>query len=407
MEPEYEALLKRERAARIEAEAAARTRDEFLAVVSHELRAPLNGIQCWSHIIERHVVESDNAPLLQRAVNGIKTGISQQVRLLENLLDVTRMLSGKLRLVMQPVSMLPLIRTIVEDFAPAAAAKQIRIACDCRLSDEQVEGDPDRIHQVLSNLVSNAIKFTPAGGHVELSAAGCGQHIEITVSDDGAGIAPEFLPHLFDRFSRHDMAAAHCHGGLGLGLFLVRHLVALHGGAVGAHSDGCGMGARFTVNLPMRQPDRQRNIRLTMDGAEPAASPSLSGIGVVLIVDQQEARESLANVLTAVGAQVFTAACAGDVLHHLAAAQPDDMPDILICDIGMPGEDGYAALAKLRAWKIDEETAPLRHVPAIALTAFAERKDRIRALTAGFRMHMAKPVAPDELIVAIAMMTAR
>jgi signal transduction histidine kinase len=250
--------LAHERAARIQAEAASRARDEFLTIVSHELRAPLNGIQCWSHIIESQVADLEQAVLLQRAVKGIKTGISQQARLIEDLLDATRMLGGKLRLLMQPVTLLPLIQSTVAGAQEAAASRRIRLASDYRIADEQVEGDPDRIRQVLANLLSNALKFTSAEGNVLVRAVGRGRYVDITVEDDGIGIAPDFLPHLFDRFNQQDAGQLqHQHqGGLRLGLFLVRHLVELHGGTVSAQSGGHGAGSAFTVTLPKRARER-------------------------------------------------------------------------------------------------------------------------------------------------------
>jgi CheY-like chemotaxis protein len=408
MEPENDVLLARERAARIQAETAARARDEFLALVSHELRAPLNGIQCWSHIIESHVKNSDGAPLLQRAVNGIRTGISQQVRLIEDLLDVTRMLSGKLRLVVQPFAMLPVIQSAVESVQEAADAKGISISSDYRIMDEQTEGDPSRIQQAFCNLLSNAVKFTQTDGNIWVTAAVNGDRMAITIRDDGVGISPEFLPHLFDRFSQQDTSTTRGHSGLGLGLFLARHLIDLHGGTVTAESPGPGKGAQFTVTLAIRT-DHVRERVPAMPGSKSVSADdaALAGVNIMLIDDQEEARESLLHVLEGAGANVLAACCAAEALERIANGVGMIAPDILVCDIAMPGEDGYAALRRLRGWKTDGGLAPLQHVPALALTAFSQREDRIRALTAGFGMHMAKPVAPEELIVVIATMLSR
>ncbi|MDB5761297.1 MAG: domain S-box protein [Herminiimonas sp.] len=408
MERENEVLLARERAARIQAETAARARDEFLAIVSHELRAPLNGIQSWAHILENFVKDSGSSPLAQRALNGIKTGVAQQVRLIEDLLDVTRMMSGKLRLVKQPFMLLPVIQAAVESVRDAAAAKHIGIKCTWQITDEQIDGDSDRMQQIIWNLLSNSIKFTPQDGNVWLTARSTGARIEVTVGDDGVGISREFLPHLFDRFSQEDTSSTRGHSGLGLGLFLVRHLIELHGGSVEADSPGEGKGTIFTVNLPLRTGRDKYMQAAQSDSADNAGPlPSLNGLRILLIDDQEEARESLALVLASAGANVFAAASAREVIDWLPMVEPDELPDVLVCDIAMPVEDGYSVLRKLRAWQNAKGLAPLQRMPALALTAFAQREDRIRALTAGFQMHMTKPAAPEELIIVIAMMASR
>jgi signal transduction histidine kinase len=405
MEQEHTLLLERERAARIQAESAARARDEFLAIVSHELRAPLNGIQSWTHILENHVPEGTTGSLARRALNGIKTGVAQQVRLIEDLLDATRMLSGRLRLVKQPFALLPVIQAAVESVRGMASAKRIAIHCNTQLVEEQIHGDPDRIQQILWNLLSNAIKFTPQDGNVWITADGSEGQAQISVRDDGIGIAPEFLPHLFDRFSQHDTSTTRGHSGLGLGLFLVRYLIELHGGSVRVESPGPGKGASFSALLPLRT-SREKYVAYP-DAASRASLPSLTGLRILLIDDQEEARESLGEVLGAAGANVFPAASVMEVLEWLPGAAPEDMPDILVCDIAMPVEDGYSVLRKLRAWDNGKGKVPLQRLPALALTAFAQREDRIRALTAGFQMHLPKPVSPEELIIVIAMIAMR
>jgi PAS domain S-box-containing protein len=408
IEKERDDLLARERSARIQAETAARARDEFLAIVSHELRAPLNGIQSWAHVLENYVGQATAAPLAQRALAGIKTGVSQQVRLIEDLLDVTRMMSGKLRLVKQPLALLPALQAAVESVRALAAAKRISITCTYRITSEQVEGDADRVQQIFWNLLSNAIKFTPEGGNVWLNALDTGEDICVTVRDDGIGISPDFLPRLFDRFSQEDTSTTRDHSGLGLGLFLVRHLVELHGGHVTAESPGDGKGATFVVHFPMRA---RADKYLTLNPPDASAAgmklPSLAGLRVLLIDDQEEARESLSVVLSSAGADVFAASSAHDALAWLPSCGEQDLPDLIVCDIAMPGEDGYSVLRKIRNWKTPEGGTPLHRLPALAVTAFAQREDRIRALTAGFQMHMTKPVAPEELIVVIDMMVTR
>lgn len=409
MEKERDELLIRERAARIQAETAARARDEFLAIVSHELRAPLNGIQSWAHVLENYLKDATSAPLAQRALAGIKTGVGQQVRLIEDLLDVTRMMSGKLRLVKQPLALLPLLQAAVENVQAMAAAKSINLTCTYRITSEQIEGDSDRMQQIFWNLLSNAIKFTPPNGHVWLTASHIDHNIHVMVRDDGIGIPAKFLPQLFDRFSQADTSSTRDHSGLGLGLFLVRHLAELHGGSIRAESEGEDRGTTFTVQFPLRVRNDKYNATATLEdsGAVAGPLPSLNGARILLIDDQAEARESLTVLLTAAGADVFAAESALQALAWLPTIAGNALPHVLICDIAMPGEDGYAALRKLRSWKLDGEHAPLQRLPALALTAFAQREDRIRALAAGFQMHMTKPVAPEELIVVIDAMVVR
>jgi PAS domain S-box-containing protein len=408
MEKERDELLARERAARIQAETAARARDEFLAIVSHELRAPLNGIQSWAHVLENYVKDATAAPLAKRALQGIRTGVGQQVRLIEDLLDVTRMMSGRLRLVKQPMPLLPVLEAAVESVRGMAAVKRIGITSSYRITDEQIDGDSDRIQQIFWNLLSNAIKFTADNGNVWIDAAPNGNEICVTIRDDGIGVSSEFLPNLFNRFSQEDTSSTRDHSGLGLGLFLVRHLLELHDGRVQADSGGEGRGTTFSVYLPLRTPS-EKYIPAAGGGtgADDVPLPSLGGLRVLLIDDQAEARESLTIVLTNAGAKVFAAASAKDALDWLPTLGSADYPDVLVCDIAMPGEDGYSVLRKVRAWTMEDGSTPLQRMPALALTAFAQREDRIRALTAGFQMHVTKPVAPEELIVVIDTMAAR
>jgi len=403
VERERDELLARERNARIQAETAARARDEFLAIVSHELRAPLNGIQSWAHVLENYVEDLATAPLAQRALQGIKTGVSQQVRLIEDLLDVTRMMSGKLRLIKQPLALLPAVQAAIASIRSMASAKNITINCNYHITSEQIDGDADRVQQIFWNLLSNAVKFTPDGGEIWIEAAQAGQGISVTVRDNGVGISPDFLPKLFHRFSQEDTSNTRDHSGLGLGLFLVRHLVELHGGRVAAHSEGEGKGTTFSVYFPLRQQTEKYAISCTVRESDTSnlPLPSLSGRRILLIDDQAEARESLMVVLTNAGANVFAADSAVTAMEWLHTLKESALPDVLISDIAMPGEDGYAVLRRIRAWTSTDGSTPLSRIPALALTAFAQREDRIRALTAGFQMHVTKPVAPEELIVVI------
>lgn len=402
LEMEREMLLASERRARIQAETSARARDEFLAIVSHELRAPLNGIQSWAHILENYVSETANVPLAQRAVSGIKTGIAQQVRLIEDLLDVTRMVSGKLRLVRQPLAFLPVLEAAVASVRSMASAKQIEIECHYQITAEQIHGDADRVQQIFLNLLSNAIKFTPTQGKVTLTAQSSPTSLCVTVQDNGIGISPEFLPHLFDRFSQEDTSSTRGHSGLGLGLFLAHHLIELHGGTIQVDSRGEGHGTTFSINFPLV--NYTSVLAQPFDDAETSTLqlPSLQGIHILVIDDQAEAREALTVVLNAAGAHVFAAASSSHAMTWLQTLPLHEMPDMLICDIAMPDEDGYSVLHKIRTWKAHQEFSPLQRLPALALTAFSQREDRIRALNAGFQMHMSKPVVPEELIVVIA-----
>ncbi|WP_176442323.1 PAS domain-containing hybrid sensor histidine kinase/response regulator [Noviherbaspirillum humi] len=400
---ERDESLARERTARIQAETAARARDEFLNVVSHELRAPLNGIQSWAHVLENYVKDASSSPLVGRALQGIKTGVSQQVRLIEELLDVTRMMSGRLRLVKQPLTLLPVLQSTVDAMREQAAARHIELQCTYGITTEQVEGDSDRLQQVLRNLLSNALKFTREHGHVWVTATCSSDEIRITVRDDGIGVSPDFLPFLFDRFSQKDTSSTRGHNGLGLGLFMARSLVELHGGRITAESEGEARGTQFSVYLPLREPSEKYipAIHATNIDDNAMPLPSLAGLRVLLVDDQEEARESLTIVLSSAGARVFAASTAKEVLAWLATLAPDEYPDVLVSDIAMPGEDGYTVLRRIRSWQRQDGATPLQRLPALALTAFAQREDRIRALTAGFQMHVTKPVAPEELIVVI------
>jgi signal transduction histidine kinase/DNA-binding response OmpR family regulator len=394
---EREELLAREQAARAQAEAATHARDQFLAVVSHELRSPLNGIQSWAHVAEQQVAEP--TPTFRRAMAGIRKGIGQQVRLIEDLLDATRILSGQLRLARRPCALRPILDAALESIRPGARAKNLRLVIDLRLQGEQVQGDPDRLQQILWNLLDNAVKFVPHGGTLWITAAAGDGTAVITVRDNGKGIPPEFLPLLFDRFRQADNSSTRRHEGLGLGLALVRHIAELHGGHVQAESPGRGRGATFTLSLPLwlSFPARAKLPRTIARGT--SATPSLAGCRALVIDDQEEARESLAALLGNAGASVLTAESCAAALALLESGANGLLPDVLLCDIAMPEEDGYATLRRIRAWEARRGRAPMA---ALALTAFAQREDRIKALAGGFRLHLTKPVSPAALIGAIA-----
>ena len=390
-------LLERERSARASAESATLARDQFLAIVSHELRSPLNGIKSWTHVLQNLLGEAE--PSVRRALAGIMIGVDHQVRLIDDLLDVTRAMSGNLALLKQPMPLLPVLADAVESLRATALEKELRIVTDYAMGDREIHGDPDRVRQIFVNLVTNAVKFTQPGGTVWVSARPEGPMARIEVRDNGAGIPPEFLPYLFDPFRQADQgSASRGHEGLGLGLALVQRLTELHGGYVTCESDGVDRGATFRVYLPLC---RDSGTRVAVgQAAAPKALPSLSGIRVLLIDDQREARESLAALLSQAGAGVKVAASGQEALAHLALDDDRDSPQVVVCDIAMPDEDGYATLKRIRRWESADAARGRR--PAVALSAFTQREDRIRALSEGFQMHLTKPVTPAELVTVIA-----
>jgi CheY-like chemotaxis protein len=386
--------------ARERAETAGRARDDFLSIVSHELRTPLNSVQTWSHVLEHHLGEP--APPVARSLAGIRTGIEQLVRLIDDMLDASRVVSGRLRVARQPLALRPALEAALEAVASAAKARQVALHARLELGDERVLGDAHRIRQLVWNLLDNAIKFTAPGGNVWVDAGRAGACLSISVRDDGCGIAPERLPGLFDRFARDQPPSSRPHDGLGLGLVIVHHLARLHGGRVTAHSDGPGHGARFDVQLPLCTSLGEVSLPREAGDAHDCCAPlpRLDGLRVLLVDDQRDARESLAALLAHAGADVRTADGGRDAMAQLEAAAEGMLPDVFVCDIAMPDQDGYQTLRSLREWEQRRRGGP--GMPAIALSAFTMREDRIRALAAGYRTHLAKPVAPAELIMVVA-----
>jgi PAS domain S-box-containing protein len=402
---EREALLNSEQAARQEAEAASRAKDEFLGMLSHELRTPLNAILGWTRMLRTGKLDED---MYARAVETIHRNAQLQARLIEDMLDVSRIISGKLRLDAQPTDPTTVINAAVDTLRPAADAKQIRIQVVMDFGGGLVLGDPGRLQQVIWNLLSNAIKFTPKGGRVQVQLERINSHMEITVSDTGPGIEDGFLPFVFDRFRQADSTSARVHGGLGLGLAIVRHLVELHGGTVEAGNRADQQGAVFTVKLPLmvvRKPTgplamEAERVHPTVSGNLPFdCPPALNGLKVLAVDDEPDARQLLAAVLERCGAEVKTCASTAEALEALGRFKPD----ILVSDIGMPNEDGYVLMEKVRA--LDAELGG--RIPAVALTAYARVEDRLRALAAGYNMHVPKPVEPAELAMVIASLTGR
>ncbi len=390
--------LASERSARALAEAATQARDQFLAIVSHELRSPLNGIKSWTHVLENQLRDAD--PATRRAIAGIMIGVEHQVRLIDDLLDVTRAMGGNLGLAKHPMALLPALADAVEGLRATALEKGLEVRTDFSIGARQVHGDPDRVRQIFVNLLSNAIKFTPPGGHVRVSARAEGAMARVEVSDDGGGIPPEFLPYVFDPFRQADPSVSRrSQDGMGLGLALVQRLAELHGGHVTCESAGPGLGSTFRVYLPLIR-ETETRVMVEPTGQPGAATlPSLAGIRVLLIDDQREARESLAALLAQTGAVATTAASCQEAMAHLAMDDGGDETEVVVCDIAMPGEDGYATLRRIRDWEARHPRRARR--PAIALSAFTQREDRARALAEGFQMHLAKPVSPAELVTVI------
>ena len=393
---ELRTLYAREQELRRAAEEANRTKDEFLSTVSHELRTPLNAILGWTWLLGNGKLDE---PGLRRAVATIERNARAQSQIIDDLLDVSRIITGKLRLSIETVDLIQVVEAALDSIGPAADAKEIRI--ERRLDPEaaRAKGDPQRLQQIVWNLLSNAVKFTPRHGRVEVALARQDSQIEIQVSDTGIGIPADFLDHVFDRFRQADSSSTRAYGGLGLGLAIVRHLVELHGGTVEARSDGEDRGSVFTVRLPVPalMPAAQAAPELAAPAGDPpvpaVAISAVEGLNVLLVDDEADTREMLPIVLARFGVRVTSAASAAEALQALERSPVD----LLVADIGMPGEDGYALIGKVRA--LDGRNARL---PAIALTAYASEIDRQKALAAGFQLHLAKPVEAHDLVAALA-----
>jgi PAS domain S-box-containing protein len=371
-----------------EAQELHRVKDEFLATVSHELRTPLQAILGWARLLQE---VDDDAARRGHGLATIERNAKIQAQLVDDILDASRLVSGRMRLDWQPVDLASVVRAVVVGFQEAAAAKGVTVSADVPRAPVIVDGDATRLRQIAWNVVSNAIKFTPAGGQVDVGLRVEDELAVLRVADSGVGIASEFLPHVFDRFRQADSSTTREHGGLGLGLSLVSHLVEIHGGTVEAHSLGRGAGAEFIVRLRLHTDVAAARPAPPADSAPPVR---LAGVRVLVVEDEPDTRELLSTALGHSGAQVQPAASAGEAF----AALRRQRPDVLVCDIGMPGEDGYSLLSRVRA--LAPEDGGL--VPAVALTAHARADDRRRALAAGYQVHLAKPVNPDELISLVA-----
>jgi PAS domain S-box-containing protein len=409
-ETERAQLLGESQAAREAAEAANRAKDEFIAQITHDLRSPLNAILGWTKVLlNKKVGDETRTEALQTIVESAE----KQKHLIEDLLDISRIVSGKLRLEVQPVSLEAVIHSAMEIMKPACEAKQIDCSFESATDADDITGDPARLEQVIWNLISNAVKFTPNGGQVKIKLERADPHMRITIADTGRGLRKEHLPYLFKRYWQLDDAEGRRQGGLGLGLSLVKHIVELHGGTVDAESEGVDRGAQFIINLPMRAVRSQNTDELTKPStrqgaadATPAwqaalSSAALQGLLVVVVDDEQNARELVAEILRQHGAEVKAAASAPEALETIIKSKRP--PDLLVSDISMPDEDGYSLIRKLRRLS-DSEGG---QIPAIALTAFGRMEDRVRALSAGFQMHLPKPVEPAELALVAANLTGR
>ena len=401
-EADRQALLEAERAARAEAELAGRMKDDFLATLSHELRTPLNAIVGWTGILRGPGVDADD---YAEGLAVIDRNARAQTQIIEDILDMSRIVSGKLRLDVQRVDLAALVKAGADTVQPAADAKGVRLQVLLDPLVGPVTGDPGRLHQVFWNLLSNAVKFTPRGGKVQAMLERVNSHLEVSVADTGEGIDPAFLPHVFDRFRQQDSSTTRRHGGLGLGLAIVKQLVELHGGSVRVKSPGKGRGSTFVVALPLTvvhpEPDgpgaahpREHPAAEVPLNAHRTACDQLAGVTVVAVDDEPDGVAVVRRLLCDCGAVVRTATSAAEALGLIRA----EVPTVLVSDIGMPGQDGYELIRQVRALPPDAGG----RVHALALTAYARAADRVRALEAGFQMHLAKPVEPTELVVTVA-----
>jgi signal transduction histidine kinase/ActR/RegA family two-component response regulator len=398
-EAEREKILLREQAARAEAEAANRLKDEFLSTLSHELRTPLTSIIGWTHLMRGGQVRGE---VQAQALETIERNAKVQSRLIDDLLDLSRIISGKLLLETREVSLDTVVSNSIEVVRPAANAKGIQLTHEFEPGGKTISGDSARLQQVAWNLLSNAVKFTPEGGSVHVRLTNEGARVKFSVSDTGRGIPAEFLPHVFDRFRQADSATTRAYGGLGLGLAIVRHLAELHGGEVRAESAGEDQGSTFSVTFPLAQTAAPCSCQQA-ETVESALSlnrhEGLTGVRVLVVDDEQDTRRLISTVIAQSGAEVTACASAGEALEKLKTWRPH----ILMSDIGMPGEDGYALIKQVRALPPERGG----RTPAAALTAYARDEDRGRALAAGYQLHIAKPFNPRELLAAVSDLQSR
>jgi PAS domain S-box-containing protein len=375
-------LLDSEREARSQAERASRMKDEFLATLSHELRTPLNAVLGWA----------------KQGLDIIGRNAQVQAQIIEDLLDMSRIISGKVRLDVQWIELSSVLNESIETLRSTAQAKGVYLQAWLDPFARPISGDPNRLQQIFWNLLNNAIKFTPKEGKVEVLLKHASTEVQVSVIDTGEGIAPEFLPYIFDRFQQGDASTTRRHGGLGLGLSIVKQLVELHGGNVRVQSDGIGKGATFSVHLPLAavysEPEKEGHLpEATLRENLPMPEVSLADIQVLVVDDEIDARDLVKKLLEMAGATVSTAGSASEAMGHILAGRPD----VLVCDIGMEEEDGYSFIRRLRAIEKKEEGV----LPAVALSAYARSEDRTKAIRSGFQIHLAKPMEPAELLAVI------
>jgi signal transduction histidine kinase/ActR/RegA family two-component response regulator len=376
---------------------ASRLKDEFLASLSHELRTPLNAVLGYARMLRAGVVNPEKQA---RAVETIERNATSLTQIVEDVLDISRIISGKIRLNVQPVDFPKVVSNAVEVVSPAADAKGVRIETVLDPHATPVSGDPERLQQVLWNLLSNAVKFTRRGGKVQVRLARVNSHVEVSVADTGIGIAPEFLPHVFERFRQADASIARERGGLGLGLSIARQLAEMHGGTIEAASGGLGQGSTFTLKVPLMivhpavVDEAERVHPRGAGGAPPIPFGDLRGVHVMAVDDDPDAVTLVAELLEAAGARVSTAASAEEALGMM----DDEPPQVLVTDLGMPRVDGFQLIERVRK----HHNPLVRRVPAAALTAYARSEDRVKALRSGFQIHLAKPIDPSELVTAVA-----
>ena len=383
------------------AQESSRLKDEFLASLSHELRTPLNAVLGYARMLRTGMVSADKQ---QKAIETIERNATSLAQIVEDILDISRIISGKIRLTVQPVDFPHIVQNAIDAVTPAAEAKGVRLEAVLDPQAGPVTGDPERLQQVFWNLLSNAVKFTRRGGRVQVRLGRIDSHIEVSVADTGIGIAPEFLPHVFERFRQADASFARERGGLGLGLSIARQLAEMHGGTIDAASAGLGQGATFTVRLPLMivHPSRQDSNQFYPRAATSAstiARDDLREIHVLAVDDDSDAVTLVAELLSAAGARVSTASSAADALRILEA----ELPHVLVTDLGMPKVDGFQLIERIRGHR----NPLVRHIPAAALTAYARSDDRVKALRAGFQIHLAKPIDPTELVTAVAALAQR
>jgi signal transduction histidine kinase/ActR/RegA family two-component response regulator len=399
---EARAQLIKEQVARAKAEEASRMKDEFLATVSHELRAPLNIICGWVGLLR----DSDfDQASMAKALTTIERNAKLQAQLIEDLLDISRIVSGKIYLDLHSSYLAPIIKAVTEAMRPTAEAKEISLIASLGSTDRPVLIDTDRIQQVIGNLLSNAVKFTPPGGRVEVRLEQSESEAMISVSDTGIGIGPDFLPHVFERFRQADGSSTRKHGGLGLGLAIVWRLVELHNGRVLVESPGEGLGATFRVKMPLAAVGGDDHLAKDHSGKSRENSHSmigaleLSGLRVLVVDDEADARDLISIILTQSGAEVKAVATAADALHEVMEWRPD----VLVSDIGLPDEDGYTLIRRVRA--VEAKVNAPRKVPAVALTAYARGQERLQALAAGYQAHISKPAKSTDLVLTIKNLT--